>query len=111
VTVKEEEGEKVVSLVVVVMDAQWEESQWRRQVKKVNSLIRGVSIGEETMRLIEGNITGNPNAMSNRIPTTIPLTLRVITKEDTLDWLDSRIVRLWSGLTTWRAVEGWMFTR
>jgi hypothetical protein len=97
VTMKEEvveecvvvmEEEKVVSLVVVVVDTRWEESQWRQnQVKKVNKLIRGVSIREERMRLIEGNIMGNPNEMSNWIPTTISLTLRVITKEDTLDWL------------------------
>jgi hypothetical protein len=47
--------------------------------------MRGVSIGEERTRLIEGKIMGNPNAMSNQIPTTISLTLRVITKENTLD--------------------------
>jgi hypothetical protein len=41
----------------------------------------GVSIGEERMKLIEGNITGNPNATSNRIPPTISLMPRIITKE------------------------------
>jgi hypothetical protein len=46
--------------------------------------MRGVTIGEERKRLIKGNITGNPNAMSIWIPTMISLTLRVITKEDTL---------------------------
>jgi hypothetical protein len=39
------------------------------------------------MRLIKGNITGNPNATSNRIPTTISLALRVVTKESTMDKL------------------------
>jgi hypothetical protein len=62
----------------------------RNQTKAKSSLEnqltqRGVSIGEERTRLIEGKITGNPNAMSNQIPTTISLMLRVITKENTLD--------------------------
>jgi hypothetical protein len=47
--------------------------------------MRGVSIGEERMRLIKGNITKNPNVMSNRISIVISLTLRVITKKNTLD--------------------------
>jgi hypothetical protein len=47
--------------------------------------MRGMSIGEERMRLVKGNITGNPNATSNRIPTMISLALRAVTKEKTLD--------------------------
>jgi hypothetical protein len=43
--------------------------------------MRGVSIGEEWMRLIKGNITRILNAMSNQIPTMISLMLRVITQE------------------------------
>jgi hypothetical protein len=42
-----------------------------------------VRIRGEKTRHIEGNITRNPNETSNRIPTTISLTLRAITKEDT----------------------------
>jgi hypothetical protein len=47
--------------------------------------MRGVSIREERMWLIKGDIMGNLNAMSNRIPTMISLTLRVITKESTFN--------------------------
>jgi hypothetical protein len=47
--------------------------------------MRGVSIREERTRLIKGDMIGNLNAMSNRIPTKISLTLRVITKETTLN--------------------------
>jgi hypothetical protein len=43
--------------------------------------MRGVSIGEKRTRLVKGNITRNLNAMSNRILTTISLTLRVVTKK------------------------------
>jgi hypothetical protein len=58
------EMEKVVSLVV---EAQWEESQMKeKQVKKVNRLMRWVNIGDERMRLIEGNIMGNLNTTSHR---------------------------------------------
>jgi hypothetical protein len=39
--------------------------------------MRGVRIREERARLIEGNITGNLNATSNRITTTISIMLRV----------------------------------
>jgi hypothetical protein len=55
------EREAVKQVVVVV--TQWEESP--NQVKKINQLMRGVSIGEERMGLIKGNITGNLNVMSN----------------------------------------------
>jgi hypothetical protein len=44
-----------------------------------------VSIREELMRIIKGNITGNLNTMSNWIPTAISLTLKVINKEGTLN--------------------------
>jgi hypothetical protein len=44
-----------------------------------------MSLEEERTRLIKCHITGNPNVMSNRVPTMIPLTLRVITKENTPD--------------------------
>ena len=47
----------------------------------------GVCVREERTRLIKGDITGNPNATSNRIPTTISLTLSIIAKEHTLDRL------------------------
>jgi Holliday junction resolvasome RuvABC endonuclease subunit len=49
--------------------------------------MRGVTVGEERTRLIKGNITGNPNALSNQILTMISLMLRVINKKDTLDRL------------------------
>jgi hypothetical protein len=47
--------------------------------------MRGVSFGEERMWLVEGDIMGNLNAMSNQIPTMISLTLRVITMESTFN--------------------------
>jgi hypothetical protein len=55
------------------------------QVKKINQFMRGVSFGEERMWLVEGDIMGNLNAMSNQIPTMISLTLRVITMESTFN--------------------------
>jgi hypothetical protein len=55
------------------------------QVKKINRFMRGVSFGEERMWLVEGDIMGNLNAMSNQIPTMISLTLRVITMESTFN--------------------------
>jgi hypothetical protein len=42
-----------------------------------------VNIIEEWTRLIECNITRNPNVTSNQIPTTILFLLRFIAKEDT----------------------------
>jgi hypothetical protein len=44
--------------------------------------MRGTCVKEERTRLIKGDIIGNPNVTSNWIPTTISLTLRVITKKD-----------------------------
>jgi hypothetical protein len=55
------------------------------QVKKINRLKRGMSLGEERMRLIKCHIMRNSNVTSNLVPTTISLTLRVITKENTPD--------------------------
>jgi hypothetical protein len=61
--------------------------QGPNQVMKINWLKRGVSLREERMSHINGHIMENLNAMSNRVPTMISLTLRVITKENTLEWL------------------------
>jgi hypothetical protein len=79
---------EAVKQVVVVVDTRWEETKRVRrrpnQVKKIIRLIRGVNIEEETVRLVKGNITGNPNVMSNQIPTAISLMLRIVTKKNTL---------------------------
>jgi hypothetical protein len=78
------EREAVKQVVVVV--TQGKESHTKVKLSQENQL-RGVDIGEERMRLIKGNIMGNLNATSNRIPTAISRTLRVVTKKNTLDQL------------------------
>jgi hypothetical protein len=58
------------------------------QTKPKNStLMRGVIVREERVRLIKGDIRRNLNATSSQIPTMISLMIKVITKKDTLDRL------------------------
>jgi hypothetical protein len=88
VVVTEKGEEKMVSLVVVVVEAQWEESQMKEKPSLESQQTHERSDHRRRKdETHQSNITGNPNATSNWIPTTISLKLRVITKEDTLDLL------------------------
>jgi hypothetical protein len=62
--------------------------------------MRGVSIREERTRLIEGNITENPNVMSNQTPKTISLLFRVIAKTHWTDYVDGFVLS-----------QGWRWTK